>query len=153
MNRSTTSMVPEQAGQRGRFVVSGRSALVAAPSNSRQRARAVSLLRLAKKPKWRMRLAIDADSNFWGGWWDRTFRQFFSASYIILVAMNAGNAYGCRRPLPAYPRTTSGPLINFSAHHQVEMEKTPRRRTPNRAHFHSGDLKFFNWARILARRL
>ena len=41
-----TSMVAEQAGQRGRFVASARSVLVAVPSNSRQCARAVSLFRL-----------------------------------------------------------------------------------------------------------
>jgi hypothetical protein len=58
-----TSMVAEQSGQRGRFVASGRSVLVAVPSNSRQRARAVSLLRLAKKPKWRMQLLSNSSRD------------------------------------------------------------------------------------------
>jgi hypothetical protein len=44
------SMVPEQAGQRS--FASGRSAHSTVPSNSRQRARAVSRLRLANRPKY-----------------------------------------------------------------------------------------------------
>ena len=54
-----TSIVPEQAGQRSWLVGSERSAQATAPHNSRQRARAVSRFRFAKKAE-----VADADQSF-----------------------------------------------------------------------------------------
>ena len=54
VRRSTSSMMPEHAGHR-KLGGSGGSTQAVAPSRARQRASAALRLRLAKKPKWRMR--------------------------------------------------------------------------------------------------
>jgi hypothetical protein len=54
VSRSTTSMMPEQAGQR-KLGGWGGSAHAAMLSSARQRSSAALRLRLAKSQKWRMR--------------------------------------------------------------------------------------------------
>ena len=54
VSRSTTSMMPEQAGQR-KLGGSGGSTQAVVPSRARQRSSAALRLRLAKSPKCRMR--------------------------------------------------------------------------------------------------
>ena len=54
MNRSLTSMVPEQAGQRSWWIVRSDLGTYSA-EQTRGSVRAVCRLRLAKRPKWRMR--------------------------------------------------------------------------------------------------